>query len=175
MVLSLNILWNEVHRSRTVQRDTGDNVFQILWFQFLHEPFHTATFQLEYTICLAASNVIQYFFIVIINRIDVNLFAGTLFCQAHCILNNSQRPETEEIHFQKSQLFQRCHCKLCDNRTIRTYRKRHVFFYCFLTDHNAGCMHGCMSRKSFQTHGHIDQLFYLRIVIVSFFEIRTGL
>ena len=32
LVFSLNVLWNEIHRSRTVQRDSGDNILQTLRF-----------------------------------------------------------------------------------------------------------------------------------------------
>ena len=43
IVLSLNIFGNEIHRSRTVKRNSCNEILQILGFQFLHETLHTAT------------------------------------------------------------------------------------------------------------------------------------
>ena len=66
MVLSFDILRNEIHRPRTVKGNSGDDVFQALWAKLLHEALHPCTFYLENTVCLAGSDIVKYCFIIII-------------------------------------------------------------------------------------------------------------
>ena len=66
MVLSFDILWNEIHRTWPVKRNSGDNIFQTLWTKFLHEALHPCTFYLENAVRLAGSDIVKHCFIIII-------------------------------------------------------------------------------------------------------------
>ena len=68
MVLSFDILRNKVHGAWAVQRNSCNNVLQILGFQLLHEAGHPCTFQLEHSICLSSSQHLIYILIIIINQ-----------------------------------------------------------------------------------------------------------
>ncbi len=43
-ILSLNVFWYKVHWSRTIQRNTCNNIFQTFRFKLLHKAFHASTF-----------------------------------------------------------------------------------------------------------------------------------
>ena len=97
---------------------------------------------------------------------------GTFFHHFHSILDNRQGTETQEIHFQKSQLFQCCHGKLRDNGTILCSGKGYVFRYILLADHNTCRMHGGMPRKPLQTFCQIDQTMDIVLFLVSLAKLR---
>ena len=93
------IFRNKIHRARTIQRNTRNNIFQILRFQLAHEGGHTGTFQLEYTIGLAGSDHLIHFDIIHINGIDVDLFSFNGFNNIHRILDHRQGTQTQKVHF----------------------------------------------------------------------------
>ena len=93
----------------------------------------------------------------------------------HRILNHGQRAKPQKIHFQKSQFFQRCHRKLCRDRSIRSARQRHIFVYILLADYDSGCVHGRMTRKSLKTFGHINQMMNLFVLCVHSCKLRIHL
>ena len=85
VVLSPDILRNKVHGSRTVQRDTCDDILKAVGFKLLHEAFHSRAFQLENAVRLSGSDIIQNLRIIIINlfHIDVWIF---LPCHSDSVL-----------------------------------------------------------------------------------------
>ena len=101
----------------------------------------------------------------------VNIQSDSLvfLCQFHRILDNSQSPKAQEIHFQKSQFFQRCHGKLCNQGTVGGSGKRHILIHRLLADNHACRMHRGVSGQSFQTPAHIDKLPHRIIRIIQFF------
>ena len=120
IALSLNIFRDKVHRSRTVQGNPGNNIFKVLWLQFLHEVLHSCTFQLEHAICFAGSDGCQNLFIIKINLIKINLFSGTLPYKLHGITQHREGSKSQEVHLQKSELFDRRHRKLGCDGTVRS-------------------------------------------------------
>src|SRR5699024_1820850 len=101
MVLSFDILRNKVHGAWAVQRNSCNDVLQILAFQLLHETGHPCTFQLEHSICLSSSQHLIYILIIIINMIDIQGNSLISLSQFYCILDDCQGSEAQEIHFQK--------------------------------------------------------------------------
>ena len=90
VILTLDILGNEVHGARAVQGDTGDDVLHALWFQLLHESLHAAAFQLEHAIGPAGSKRSVDCRIVIIDFIDVNSLSGSLGRHTDRVLDHRQ-------------------------------------------------------------------------------------
>ena len=166
MIFSFDIGRDKIHRTRTVQGDSGDHVFQAFRFQFFDEVLHSGTFKLEHPFRLSCSKGRQHFFIIIIDLIDINGYSAAFFCHTYGILNNRQCTQTQKIHFQQTKLFQCRGHKLSCYRSIRSAGKRHILIHILLTDDNTRRMHGSMSWQSLQTSGEINQLFYLRIGFV---------
>ena len=145
VILSSDILRNEIHRTRTIQRNSGNNIFQVMRLQFLHEPFHSGTLKLEHSICLTCSDIIQHLLIIVIYLIDIQ-FRLLSSCKQHCILYHSQCTKAQEVHFQKSKLLKCCHNKLRCDCSVCCPRKRYILINRLLTDNNTGGMHRTMSR-----------------------------
>ena len=124
---------------------------------------------------MACSKRIQDFFIIIIDMLHIQLHTGILFYQMYRILDNSQCTKSQKVHFQKSQFFQSCHCKLGNDRTIRCSGKRYIFRNILLADHNTCCMHGRMPRQSLQTFRCIDQFMDFFILFIYLLKFRIHL
>ena len=56
VLLAVDILGDEVHGPRPVQRDSGYDIFEVLRMQLFHESLHAAGFQLEDAVCPACGN-----------------------------------------------------------------------------------------------------------------------
>ena len=166
IILTLDIAWNKVHRTWSIQGNTGNDIFQILRFEFFHEVLHALTFQLEHTICLACSKGRQYLLVIIINLVHINDDSMCFFHIADCILDYGQCTQPQEIHLQKSQLFYGRHSELCRDRTITSPGKWNELICRLLADNNTCRMHGSMSWQSFQLLTHIYQIMNLLILLI---------
>ena len=90
MVLTLNILRDKVHRAGTVQGDTCHHILQILGTQFLHEALHPPTFQLKHAFRSAGADGSQYFRVIIVDGIHINVSAGGIFNKLDRIMDHGQ-------------------------------------------------------------------------------------
>ena len=172
-VLSPDILRDEVHGTRPVQRDPGDHILQALGLQLLHEAFHPGAFKLEHPVRTAGTQRIQHLPVIVIDLLHVQPDAGILLHHSDSVLNDRQRPEAQEIHLQKSQLLQGGHGELGRDGTIGGSGKGNVLVHILLADHHAGGVHGGMPGKALQTAAHVDQPGDLRLFLVSFFQLRV--
>ena len=172
MILTLDVLGNEVHGSRTVQGNSGNDVLHALWLQFLHESLHAAAFQLEHAVGLTGSKGSVNRRVVIIYFINVYRLSGSLGRHTGRVLNDRQGTQAQKIHFQKAQLFQGSHDKLSGDGTVGGPGQGYIFVHGFLADNDARRVHGCVSRKSLQTHGHVDELLHLRVIFVALPKLR---
>ena len=98
IIFSPDILWDKVHRTRTVQGNPGNDIFQAVWLQFFHEALHPSALQLEDSIGLPGSDIRKNLFVVIVDLIHIK-FRIFAFCKLHRILDHSQRPKSQEVHF----------------------------------------------------------------------------
>ena len=99
MVFALDILGDKVHRARTVQGNTGDDILKALWLQLLHERFHTRTLKLEHALTDTLSDHVKHLRIVIIDRIHINVESGALLDISHGILDHGQGTQSQKVHF----------------------------------------------------------------------------
>ena len=88
-----DIFGNKIHGAGSVQRNTGNDVLQILRFQFLHEALHPRTFQLEDSLRFAASDQCQHLWIIIVYIVDVDILPGGLLDKFHRIPDHRQGPQ----------------------------------------------------------------------------------
>ena len=93
IILSFQITRNEIHRSRTIERNSRNDILQVFGPQLLHEAFHSRTLQLEDAIALSGANGCQDIFIIIINFFHNQMNAVVFLCLTHRILNDSQGSE----------------------------------------------------------------------------------
>ena len=109
---SFDILRNEVHRSRTVKRDTRYDILKTPGLQLFHEVLHPRAFKLKDTLGLSGTDHRKHSRIIIINGIDIKWLSRTVLCQLHSILDHREGAQSQKIHFQQSQLLQCGHRKL---------------------------------------------------------------
>ena len=117
-VLAPDVLGDKVHRSRTIQGNSGDHILQAMRLQFFHKALHSATLQLEHTVCTSGSKRIQHFLVVIIYFLHIKGYAVIFLYIFYCVVDYSQGSKAKEIHFQKSQLLKSCHDKLGDDGSV---------------------------------------------------------
>ena len=91
------------------------------------------------------------------------------------VLDHRQSPEAQEIHLQKPQLLQGGHGKLGGDGAVLSPGQGNIVIHCRPADDHACRVHGGMSGKSLQAHGHVDQMLYLRILVIGTAQIRAGL
>ncbi len=156
MVFVCNIPWDLVHGSRPVKGNPGYDILEGGWPELLHELLHAGAFQLKHTIRIPLAEHIINRCIIQRNGIDIKLFPVAPPNHPDRIPDHRQGAQTEKIHFQQSQLFQRSHGKLGGN-TIIVFLQRNIIRHRLPGDQNTGRMSGCMSRQSFQLPGHINQ------------------
>ena len=83
VIFALYILWNEIHRTRTVQRISCQNIFHTLWFKLRHKALHATAFQLEDTVRLTGTDHVKHFFVIKWNAKKRIVFDS---CHFSCIL-----------------------------------------------------------------------------------------
>ena len=171
VVLPPDILGDEIHRSRTVQRDPGDDILQAVRLQLLHKALHARALQLEYAVRLPGADIIHHFLVIIIDLLHVQIRLPAP-CKIHRVPDHRQRPKPQEIHLQKPKFFQRRHRKLGRDRAVGRPRQRDIFIHGFLADDHARRVHGAVAWQAFQPLAHVDQRFHLLIGLVDTAQFR---
>ena len=70
VLLSLYVLRDEVHRTRSVECDTGDDILDAFWLQPLHEILHAGRLELEHALTVPARNHLVHLRISIVHVLD---------------------------------------------------------------------------------------------------------
>ena len=174
MVLVLNILRNEIHRSRAIQRDAGDQIFEAVRLQIFHEFFHAALFKLEHGVGIARGNQLIRFGNVVTYFVEVDIDPVILLDILQRILHIGKRGEREKVHFQHAHRFHFFHIEL-RNDIVAVPRKRHVIRKHFTADHHARGVFGSVLRRTLQFQPHIDHAVQIFVVFVHFDEFRVPL
>ena len=73
------------------------------------------------------------------------------------VLNDGQIPQSQKVHFQKTQLFNGGHGILGDDGIVIA-GKGYIGADRLRGDHHTGCMGGGVSGHTLQAHGRVDQL-----------------
>ncbi len=172
IIFPLNILGNKFHGPRPVQRDPGYNILQIPGTKLLHKALHPPAFQLENAVCPAGADGGQHLGIIVVNMIYINMLSLDRRYKFHGVMDHRQRPQSQEIHFQKTQLFQGRHGKLGGYGTVAASGKRHKFIGGLRTDHHSRRMHGGVSGKPLQPFAHVNEPVHLFILPVQLAKLR---
>jgi hypothetical protein len=79
--------------------------------------------------------------------------------QSQCILNDCQRFQSEEIHFQEAQIIERSHGVLADHVVaFHIAAKRDVIRQVAIGDHHSRGVHTRIARQAFQDFCVVKQL-----------------
>ena len=139
MLLVFYICWNRRHRSRTVQGDPGDDIFEAVRLQILHKLSHAAAFQLKDPFRIAFRDNFIYLRIIVFHPGKIDFDSVILFDHRKRISYDRQVSQPQKVHFQQSQFFDRRHIELSGQPFIRKIQ-RHVFIDTVPGYHHAGCM-----------------------------------
>ena len=172
MLLALDVGRDGVHRTGPVQRNACDQVFQTGRAQVLHEPGHAAGFQLEDAGRVAASDEFVYVLVVVIDPVEVDVFAGIFFDEFQTFPDGRQVAQAQEVHLQQAQMLDLGHGELGRQAFIR-HDQRHVGVHRVLGDHDARSVGGAVPRQAFQDLGRIHDVPDLRVRLVDAPEIRA--
>ena len=114
MLFIFYIARNLIHRSRSVKRNPGYNIFKILRFKPFHKRLHAAAFKLENTFRFTAA----YHFInlgaVVAYLFDIKINAARTD-KPNRVFYDCQVSQAEKIHFQKPESFD------CPHRELSCY------------------------------------------------------
>ena len=170
IVFTGNESGDRVHGTGTIQRDNSGDIFNAMGFQTHAHAGHAAGFHLEHTRGLALTDHFKGSGIILRNlfQTEVRLF---LLHRLDGIVQNSEVAQTQKVHFQQTQFFQRSHDVLADYRFI-ILRQRHIFVYRTLGNHHTGRMGGGVAGHTFQFTGRVDELFH---TLIGFIQVRKRL
>ena len=101
IVLALDVLRNEIHGTRAIEADAGDDILKALRLQLLHKGFHSRAFQLEDALGLAGGEKLIHFRVIVGYRIDGKC---RIFLPGHLlrILYYREGAKPQEIHLEKA-------------------------------------------------------------------------
>ena len=94
VVFSFYVSRNEIHRARTVQGNTGNDILKALRPQFLHEVLHSGALQLEDSLRLSGSDICQHLWIIVVNVVNVHPLTRRLLDKVHRIPYDREVPQT---------------------------------------------------------------------------------
>ena len=175
IVLTLDIIRDKIHRSRTIQGNTGHNVLEILRLQLLHKVLHSRRLQLEHALGLTGSDEIQHGLIVEINVVNIHIDTGGCLNILYGILQHGKCPKSQKIHLQKSQFLQLHHVILRCRTSVTGSSQRHIITcHSRINDHPRR-MNRSMVWQPLQALCHIDQIMHPRIPFIEASEFRIHL
>ena len=157
MLLAPDVLGDEIHRSRPVQRNSCNQILNAAGPQLFHEALHPGRLELEDALALPCSDVGVDLRIGVIDLVDIDRAALLLRSHRDRILNHRQRTKPQEIHFQKAKLLDCRHRELCDDSAVLRARDRHKIVHPPLADDNTRRMDGGMAWQSLESPRHINE------------------
>ena len=104
-VLACDEIRNVFQWPRTVERVHGDQVVELVRFQFSQVLLHTSTFKLESTVCFTA--LIQFVCFRIIERNGINIYLDSvvLFDHPQGIPYDRERLQAQKVHLDNTGIF----------------------------------------------------------------------
>ena len=164
-MLDVDIARDVVHRSRPVERDHSDDVFETVRQQLSKRIAHARTFQLEHADRFAAAKQVIGR-VVIKGELRKLELGATLVHEPLAERQHGERRETEKIELDQACLLDVLHIELGHrHRCPRVTIERHQLVQRAVADHDAGRVGRGMARQAFQLLGDIDQLANLLVLL----------
>ena len=180
-VLARDKIGDPVHRSRTIECNHGDDVFEDGGFQKFEVAFHARGFQLKHAGCFSALQEFVGFFVVERERFDIDVDAVQLFDNAQGVLDDGEVFESQEVHFKQSDFF---HVTgFGGRRILRTNAvfvlvsghalHGRIFHDRIFGDHDPAGMHRSVATGAFEFFGIVDEAARVFVLVVESFEIGS--
>ena len=172
VIFAIDIAGDGIHRAGAVERNGGDDVFKILRLHVGQEAAHAAGFKLEHAVRFALGDHVVDGLVVQWNVFGFHIHA----CVAHQVervANDGQRAQTEKIHLEQTEFFNRAHRELRGDDLVVAL-KRHVIGDRFIGDEHARRMGGRMAGQTFERTARIDQALDARVLLIVLFQFRRN-
>ena len=171
--LIFNELGNGFHRAGAVERHDSCQVFDGGGLHADAHPGHAGGFHLKNALGLALGQHGEGLRVVIrcFCNLKVRVF---LLRQRFRVLNHRQVPQTQKVHFQKSQLFDGGHGVLGDHGIV-VPGQRYIGIDRLRRNDHAGGVGGRVPGHSLQTHSRVDERFYPLVAVVHLLELGGNL
>ena len=158
-VLALDEVGNELHRAGSVERDHGDEVFELLGPETAERVAHPGRFELKHAERLRLGEHLVRFLVVERQAIEIEVEPAGLLDQRHRVGEHGERAEPEEVHLQEPELLDRSHRVAGDQlRPLGVLVERDVFLEGLVGDHHRGGVHRRVARAALERAGDGPQL-----------------
>ena len=120
--LAPDILGDEFHRARPVERDARYDILEAARLQLLHEILHAGAFKLEHALAPAAADHVHDRGVIVVDFGKVQRDRSVLIYKIYSVIDDRQRAKTEEVHLEQAKLFERSHRVLGRDRAVLSSR-----------------------------------------------------
>ncbi len=172
-----DVVRDELHRPRTVERDHGDNVLKLLRAHLHEVAGHARTFKLEDARRVAGREEFVCRLVIRRDVVEVELDAVPRLDHVAAFLHNGQRDQAEEVDLQQAHAVDDGHLELRDRLdrvvvgAVRRTVQRRVLNDGDIRDDQARRVRTGVAGDAFHLHGGIDELRQLRTGVHGFLEL----
>ena len=175
-VLAIDVGRNVVHRTRPIERDHGDDVFEAVGLQPLQAFAHARTFELEDASRIGLRQHVVRRLVVERQARQIDGDAAHLAYQLDGLFEHGQRFETEEVELHEARRLDHLPVVLRDRKMrFRIAIKRNQFFERPVADHHAGGVRRCVTIKAFELLRDFEKARDDRFAVALFLQLRFAL
>ena len=170
VVFALDIAGDGIHRAGAIERNGGDDIFEILRLHVGEKAAHAAGFELEHAVRLALGDHIVHGLIVQRDILGLHIHARVAH-EVERVADDGQRAQTEEIHLEQAELLDGAHRELGGDDLVVAL-ERHIIGDGLVGDEHARRMGGGMAGKTLERAAGVDQPLDARILLIVLFQLR---
>ena len=164
---------NQVHRTRTVERDECGDVLDRGDLELLAQVAHAPGFQLEHAEGLGVVEQVVGLGVVERQVVEVELDAGGFPHHLRGVADDRQGLETQEVHLQQAQVADRPHGVLGDDAAVVVLLERQQIHQGLGSDDHAGRMDADAPGLVFQQQGRLDEFAGDLLFVVGLLELSV--
>ena len=172
MMAAVDIGGNAVHRTRTIERENGDQILDTIGAQLRQHILHAAALKLEHALGQAARDHGEHRRIVVAHILRLIGRMGTPD-ELFGVVDHGEVAQTEEIHFQQSQLLERGHGEL-GHDVVVVFGERHIVRDRTVGDDHACRVHGGVARHALDLPGNVNDLLGSRVGVIALLQLGIG-
>jgi hypothetical protein len=163
-VLPVDEIVDEIHRSRSVERDHRDDVLEALRAEPLQGIAHPRRLQLEDPERPSFGEELEGLRVVERQVLRIDPDPSAFLDQSGGVRDDGQRLQSQEVHLEQPELLDRPHGEARDQlRPLGVLVERHALHEGLVGDHHRRRVHRRVSSASFEGPGNLPELVHLRI------------
>lgn len=163
---------NHLHRTRTEKRDHRNNVLKPVYLYLPCQVRHPRAFQLKHPGSLAAVEQPESPLIVEGHFVHIEGDSAALGDHLCGFVNDGQRLQPQEVHFQKADVGDGLHGVLGYGFIVAAATKRHEVCQFLARYHNSSRMGRSVSRQALQLKRYPEYLLHHLVAVVQLFQLR---